>query len=151
VPVEVVCSETGLRVLEYEGQSDCLSLAEKIHSNSDLFAPPASGSLAYAGVAYAGMAILPCSVGTLAQVANGMAPTLLTRAASVCLKERRPLVLAVREMPFDAIQLANMLNLTRAGAVVCAASPAFYGRPRTLEDLADTVVEKVMAHLGINL
>ncbi|MBI5865829.1 MAG: UbiX family flavin prenyltransferase [Planctomycetes bacterium] len=96
-----------------------------------------------------GMVICPCSAHTLASVANGLADNLMLRAALVTLKEHRRLVLVPREMPLGAIELENMLKLTRAGAVVCPASPGFYMRPQSVDDLIDFVVGRVLDQLGI--
>jgi 4-hydroxy-3-polyprenylbenzoate decarboxylase len=110
----------------------------------DLAAPPASGSARFDG-----MVIVPCSVGRLGRLAAGTAEDLISRAADVCLKERRPLVLVVRETPLSAIHLRNMLTLTEAGAVVLPACPSFYHRPQSVEELVDTVVERALDHLGL--
>ena len=93
--------------------------------------------------------MVPCSMGTLGKMANGIADNLLTRAADVCLKERRKLVVVPREMPYNLIHLKNMEQLTLAGAIVIPASPHFYAKPQTIEDLADTVVAKILNHLNV--
>ncbi|MCW5937568.1 MAG: UbiX family flavin prenyltransferase [Fimbriimonadaceae bacterium] len=110
----------------------------------DYFTPPASGSFRHDG-----MVILPCSMGTAGRIANGISNDLTTRAADVCLKERRPLVLVPREMPWNLIMLRNLTALAEAGATVLPASPAWYTRPGSLEDLADTVVARVLQVLGV--
>ncbi len=110
----------------------------------DFFTPPASGSFRHDG-----MVIVPCSMGTAGRIANGISNDLLTRAADVCLKERRPLVLVPREMPWNLIHLRNFTHLAEAGATVLPASPAWYQRPKTLEDLADTVVARILQVLGV--
>jgi 4-hydroxy-3-polyprenylbenzoate decarboxylase len=97
-----------------------------------------------------GMAIIPCSMKTLSAVANSYADSLLTRAADVTLKERRPLVLVVRETPLHAGHLELMLQASRAGAVILPASPAFYGAPKRVEDLADHIVGRTLDSLGID-
>ena len=109
-----------------------------------LFAPPASGSARWEA-----MAVCPCTVGTLGRIACGTGQTLIERAADVMLKERRRLVLVVRETPLSLIHLRNMTALTEAGAVVLPASPSFYSRPADIEDLCRTVTERVLALLGI--
>jgi 4-hydroxy-3-polyprenylbenzoate decarboxylase len=114
------------------------------HSCRNLAAPIASGSFVTAG-----MAIVPCSMGTLARIAAGVSTSLVDRAADVCLKERRRLVLVVRETPYSEIHLENMLRLTRAGAVVLPASPGFYGRASRVEDLVDFVIARTLDHLGV--
>jgi 4-hydroxy-3-polyprenylbenzoate decarboxylase len=93
------------------------------------------------------MVIAPCSTGTAGRIAAGVSTDLITRAADVCLKERRPLVLVVRETPLNVIQLRNLTRLAESGAVVMPACPAFYHRPETIEDLVDTVVERALTHL----
>lgn len=116
----------------------------KLLDSSDYFTPPASGSFRHDG-----MVVIPCSMGTLGRIANGISDDLLTRSADVCLKERRPLVVVPREMPYNLIMLRNMTQLAEAGAVVIPASPAWYGKPTSLEELADTVVARVLQTLGV--
>jgi len=139
--VELIITKNGEAVLKHEGCEDILQNGEKIHKIDDFFAPPATGSSSYYG-----MAILPCSMGTLGRIAAGTSDNLLIRAADVCLKEGRPLVLVPREMPLNEIHLENMLKLKRAGAAIIPASPHFYKHPKTIEELADTVVEKVFSN-----
>lgn len=107
------------------------------------FTPPASGSFRHDG-----MVIVPCSMGTAGRIANGISNDLITRAADVCLKERRKLILVPREMPWNLIHLRNMTQLTEAGATILPASPAWYTNPQTLEELADTVVARILQNLG---
>ena len=95
------------------------------------------------------MAICPCTMGTLGAIANGLADNLIERAADVMLKERRPLVLVPRETPLSAIHLENMLKLARAGAVILPPSPGFYTHPRTVADLVDFVVARILDHLAV--
>jgi 4-hydroxy-3-polyprenylbenzoate decarboxylase len=95
------------------------------------------------------MAVIPASMSSIARIAHGVSDDLLTRAADVMLKERRRLVLVPRESPYSAIHLENMLALTRVGAVIVPASPSFYGRPSTLEDVLDSVLSRVLDHLGL--
>jgi 4-hydroxy-3-polyprenylbenzoate decarboxylase len=116
----------------------------EVFAREDWLSPVASGS--NPGDA---MAICPCTVGTLAAVAAGLADSLIERAADVMLKERRPLVLVPRETPLSAIHLENMLRLARAGAVILPPSPGFYDRPQSLDDLVDFVVARVLDHLGV--
>jgi flavin prenyltransferase len=114
------------------------------HAYQDLGAPLASGSYLVHG-----MAIVPASMRTVAALAAGLELTLVDRAAAVTLKERRPLVVMPRETPFTRIQIENLLRLHDAGAVILPAEPAFYQHPRTLEDLADFMVARVLEHLGL--
>jgi flavin prenyltransferase len=110
----------------------------------DFRAPFASGSAGWDA-----MVVIPCSTGGLARIAHGISDDLVGRAADVMMKERRKLVLVVREMPLSAIHLENMLAVTRAGAVVLPASPSFYSKPATLDALLDTVVGRVLDQLGL--
>jgi 4-hydroxy-3-polyprenylbenzoate decarboxylase len=114
------------------------------YDDTDRGAAPASGSALNAG-----MVICPCSMGTLSAVSVGASRSLVERAADVALKERRPLVMVTRETPLSAIHLENMLRLTRAGAVVMPAAPGFYHRPRSVDDLVDFIVARVLDHLGV--
>ena len=95
------------------------------------------------------MAVCPCSMGTLGAIAGGLADNLIERAADVMLKERKPLVLVPRETPLSAIHLENMLKLARAGAVILPPVPGFYTRPRTVADIVDFVVARVLDHLAV--
>ncbi len=116
-----------------------------ICGRSDYFTPPASGSYRHDG-----MVIAPCSMGTAARIAGGISNDLMTRSADVCLKERRRLVLMVRETPLSLVHLRNLTTVTEAGATVLPAAPAFYGRPTTLEEAVDTVVARALQALGMD-
>ena len=153
--VNFIPSENSLRVLAEEMQiSGRNGLAEKllgkpsikIHqlAESDIAACVASGSYPSSG-----MIILPCSMGTLAGIANGLAQNLIERAADVCLKERRPLVLCVRETPFNKIHLRNMALAADAGATVFPVIPAFYNQPVDSTEMARQFVARVLAHMGL--
>jgi 4-hydroxy-3-polyprenylbenzoate decarboxylase len=153
VPVRLVVSATGWRLLDEElGLGSVDSLREwtgdwadvKVFDDDDRGATPASGSAPSRG-----MVVCPCSMGTLASIAQGTTRSLIERAADVCLKERRPLVLVPRETPYSAIHLENMLRVTRAGAVVLPASPGFYHRPKGIGELVDFVVGRVLSQLGL--
>jgi flavin prenyltransferase len=115
-----------------------------MYSDDDRGATPASGSAPSRG-----MVVCPCSMGTLASIAQGTTRSLIERAADVVLKERRRLVLVPRETPYSAIHLENMLRLTHAGAVVLPASPGFYHRPQRIDDLVDFVVGRVLSQLDV--
>jgi len=119
--------------------------AIRIVDRKDYFCPPASGSFVHDG-----MVIVPCSMGTAGRIANGISDDLVTRAADVCLKERRKLILVPREMPWNLIQIRNMLQLTEAGATVLPASPGFYHKPQSISDLIDHVVARIFQQLGID-
>ena len=114
-------------------------------SRKNYFTPPASGSFRHDG-----MVIVPCSMGTAGRIASGISDDLATRAADVCLKEGRKLILVPREMPWNLIHLRNMTALAEAGAVILPASPAFYHQPKTIDDLIDTVVARILQNLGID-
>jgi 4-hydroxy-3-polyprenylbenzoate decarboxylase len=141
--VHIVISDTARQIAGIEHVD--LSEFDAIYAeNSNLAADIASGSFCYDG-----MAIVPCSMKTLAAVSNGFADNLITRAADVCLKERRPLLLLLREMPLSRIHLKNMLAADEAGATVMVASPPFYQHPETIDDLVDMVVARVLDHMGV--
>ena len=117
----------------------------ELFHHKDVSAPIASGSFAIDG-----MAVVPCSGGTLGRIAHGISDGLIDRAADVCLKERRRLVLVPREMPLSLIHLRNMTSVTEAGAIVLPASPGFYHKPTSVNDLIDMVAGRVLATLGIH-
>jgi 4-hydroxy-3-polyprenylbenzoate decarboxylase len=153
--VHFVASENSLRVLAEElGVSGRNDLLEKLlggapnktiqHPDSDIGAAIASGSHPSSG-----MIVLPCSMGTLAAIANGLANSLIARAADVTLKERRPLILCVRETPFNRIHLRNMTLAAEAGAVIFPCIPAFYFRPADSTEMARQFVCRVLAHIGL--
>ncbi|MGA9063381.1 MAG: UbiX family flavin prenyltransferase [Terracidiphilus sp.] len=153
--VHFVASENSLRVLAEElGVSGRNDLFEKLlgappaktvqHADADIGAPIASGSHPSNG-----MIILPCSMGTLAAIALGLADSLIARAADVTLKERRPLILCVRETPFNRIHLRNMTLAAEAGATIFPCIPAFYNHPAGSEEMARQFAYRVLAHLGL--
>lgn len=121
------------------------SMADHVYEDSDMFAPIASGSFRFDV-----MFIAPCTESTVAKIANGIADTLITRAASVCIKEGRKLVLLVRETPKSAIMLENELKLARLGVVIMDANPGFYPRPETVEDIVDIVVGRCLDQVGVD-
>lgn len=141
--VSLVVTAPGCDVVKFEGQQALFDYADRTFDVDDFFAECASGSADYAG-----MAVVPCSMGTLGRIAAGTSDNLLVRSADVCLKERRPLVIVPREMPYNLIHIENMERVTRAGAIVVPASPQFYSRPASIEELVDTVVAKILKHLG---
>ncbi|WP_457678952.1 UbiX family flavin prenyltransferase [Thermovibrio sp.] len=144
--VDLIFSETGRRVFEFELElpvekflSTLPSDLVKVYEPSDLFAPPSSGSHRTLG-----MVVAPCSAGTLGHIASGSTVNLIHRAADVSLKEGRPLVLLFRESPLNRVHAENILKLIDAGAKVLPASPAFYAKPKTLEEAVDFVVERAL-------
>jgi flavin prenyltransferase len=153
--IHLVPSENSLRVIAEElGISGRTGLAEKLlghpstkitqHSENDVGASIASGSYPSSG-----MIILPCSMGTLGRIANGVAGNLIERAADVCLKERRPLILCLRDTPFNKIHIRNMGLAADAGATIFPVMPAFYARPVDSAEMAKHFVDRVLAHFGL--
>jgi 4-hydroxy-3-polyprenylbenzoate decarboxylase len=153
--VHFVASENSLRVMAEElGVSGRTQFLEKLlgappqktvqHSDADIGAAIASGSYPSNG-----MIVLPCSMGTLAAIAHGLANSLIARAADVTLKERRPLILCVRETPFNRIHLRNMTLAAEAGAVIFPCIPAFYNKPTDSTEMARQFVYRVLAHIGL--
>jgi flavin prenyltransferase len=124
--------------------ADLLSLADVVHKDADLGAPIASGSFRAHG-----MVVVPCSAGTLAKVAQGFTDNLVARAAHVCLKERRPLILTVREAPYPRPMLVNMLAAHDAGATLLPAAPGFYHRPSTVDELVAGITARTLDLLGL--
>ena len=142
--VAVVLSRTAEEVWRHECGGSPRDCGYPIYEGRDYAAPFASGSSAPDA-----MAVVPASMSCVARIAHGISDDLLTRAADVMLKERRRLVLVPRETPVSAIHLENMLAVTRAGAVVLPASPSFYGHPRSVDDVIDTVLARLFDHLGL--
>ena len=154
--VWLVISSHGLRLLETEMGIDSVdALAARVgvdawkrhvttFDDRDRGARPASGSARTAG-----MAVCPCSMGTLSAIASGASRSLIERAADVTLKERRRLVLVPRETPLSVVHLRNMLEVTTAGAIVLPAAPGFYHRPTTIDQLIDFVVARILDHLEV--
>jgi flavin prenyltransferase len=153
--INFVASENSLRVFAEELQlSGRNNLPEKLlgapcpklqhHTDNDIAANIASGSYPADG-----MIILPCSMGTLAAIANGLASNLIQRAADVCLKERRPLILCVRETPLNRIHLRNMQLASDAGAIIFPTIPTLYNLPQSTTEMARQFVDRVLAHIGL--
>lgn len=144
VETHVVFTKTGRLVWEHEVGGDPKALGFPIWGPMDFTAPFASGSALFDG-----MVVLPCSAGSLGRIAHGLSADLLGRAADVMLKERRTLVLCLRELPYSLIHVRNMEQLLLAGARILPASPGFYHRPESIEDLVDSVVGRVLDQLGL--
>ncbi|KAF1360979.1 Phenylacrylic acid decarboxylase [Lizonia empirigonia] len=147
IETHLVISKWAHATLKYEtplGAAEITELATKIYGHRDVSAPPASGSFQHDG-----MIIVPCSMKTLAAVRCGIGEDLITRAADVSLKEDRKLVLVVRETPLNEIHLDNMLALRRAGAVIFPPMPAFYTQPKSLDDVINQSVGRMLDSMGI--
>ena len=145
--IGIVMSDNARDVWKFElGNTDYEKLPFKIYSKSDFFAPFASGSAKYNT-----MIVCPCSMGTLARIASGISNDLTTRAADVILKERRKLILVPRDTPYSLIHINNMKTITEAGGIICPASPSFYSRPESFEQLAATVVDRVLDLAGLEI
>lgn len=144
VEVYVIISETAQIVARLE-EVDLSGYPAHYEANSDLAAGIASGSFQFDA-----MAVIPCSMKSLAAIANGYATTLIARAADVCLKERRKLILVLRETPYSRVHLINMIAAHDAGAVIMPASPPLYTHPKTLDDLADMIAARVLDHCEIS-
>lgn len=151
--VHIIITDSGKKVMKYETDYDTDSLLNrfkdsssniKVHDVENLFAPTASGSFKTDG-----MIIMPCSMSTLGEISNGVSKNLLGRSSDVCLKERRKLIIVPRETPFNTIHLKNMINLSEAGAIILPAMPGFYHIPKSLEDIINFVVGKVLDALDI--
>ena len=145
--VGIVMSDNAKDVWKYElGNEDYKNYSFTFYDKTNFFAPFASGSAKYET-----MIICPCSMGTMARIASGISNDLTTRAADVILKERRKLVLVVRDTPYSLIHINNMQTITQAGGIICPASPSFYSKPQSFEDLASTVVDRVLDLAGLDV
>ncbi len=143
----LIITDSAREIMEIEtdfSPEETEDLASYAHEPEDFSAPVASGSHPFDA-----MVVVPCSMGTLAGIASGSSDTLITRAADVCLKEKRRLILVLRETPLSLVQLRNMVAVAEAGAVVLPACPAFYSRPKSLEELVDVLVGRVLDLLGV--
>ena len=157
----LVTSKPGRRILSLEtdtklsgnADKDKKILVEKFNFNEDLLEVidenDVGASIASGSFRTSGMAIVPCSTGSLGSLANGISRGLIERAADVCLKERRKLIIVPRETPYSLIHLENMTKLTRAGAVILPASPGFYNIPKKIDDLIDMISSRVLEKLDI--
>ena len=148
VETHIIISEWGARNVRIETKSTLdyvKSLAAKVHEDDNMAAPISSGSFRTDG-----MAIVPCSMKTLASIANALDDSLVSRAAGVCIKEQRKLVVVPRETPLSKIHLENMVKLAAAGAVILPAMPGFYHAPKTVDDLVNHIVGKVLDQFGID-
>jgi 4-hydroxy-3-polyprenylbenzoate decarboxylase len=143
--VGLVWSDNAFTVWKQElGNEDYSSFPFKVWEKNDFMAPFASGSSSYTA-----LVICPCSMGMVGRIANGISNDLVTRAADVMLKERRKLICVVRETPYNLIHLRNMTAITEAGGIICPATPSFYSNPKTIEEAADTVIQRVIQLCGL--
>ncbi len=144
--IALVLSDNAATVWEHElGNRDFEALPFKVWGKNDFLAPFASGSSTFGT-----LIICPCSMGTLGRIAGGISNDLITRAADVILKERRKLICVVRETPYNLIHLRNMTIVTEAGGIICPATPSFYSIPKTIEEVAETVIDRVLQLAGIH-
>lgn len=143
--VGIVMSDNAKQVWRVElDNDDYKNYPYTFYDKNDFMAPFASGSAKFDT-----MVIVPCSMGTLGRIASGISDDLVTRAADVILKERRKLILVVRDTPFNLIHIRNMQTVTEAGGIICPAIPSFYSKPQTIEELALTVVNRVIDLIGL--
>ena len=143
----IVITENAKQVWETElGNDHYKNLSVKNYSTTDFTAPFASGSGKFNT-----MIIIPCSMGTLGRIASGISNDLITRAADVVLKERRKLICVVRDTPYSLIHIRNMETVTLAGGIICPATPSFYSLPKTIDELAATVVDRVLDLAGFDI
>lgn len=140
-----VISDSGKEVADYElGNGWTTNLNIKEYSNKSFFAPFASGSSEYDA-----LVVIPCSMGTLGRIASGTSEDLISRAADVMLKERKKLILVIREMPYNLIHIKNMEIISLAGGIILPANPSFYSHPQSINELVMTVVDRVFDNLKI--
>lgn len=143
--IALIVSETGEQVWHYEMEEDFpVSEPIKRYNNFSFFAPTASGSAGYDA-----MVVIPCTAGTLGRIANGISNDLIARSADVMLKERKTLILTLRESPYNLIHIENMQKVTLAGGIIFPASPSFYSKPQDINSLTDTVTDRVLGLLGL--
>lgn len=143
----VVMTENARLVWKTElGEESFRNFPVKFYENNDFMAPFASGSGKYNT-----MIIAPCSMGTLGRIANGISSDLITRAADVVLKERRKLICMVRDTPYNLVHIRNMETVTLAGGIICPATPSFYSLPKTIEEVAATVTDRVLDLAGLDI
>ncbi len=147
IEIGILLSDNAKIVWETELENDNYkNYPFTFYDKNDFNAPFASGSAKYDT-----MVIIPCSMGTLGRIANGISNDLLSRAADVILKERRKLILVARETPYSLIHINNMKLVTEAGGIICPATPSFYSQPKTIEEVAKTVVDRVLDLMEIDI
>jgi len=145
--LSIVMTENAKEVWKIELENEEFgNLPVKFYQQQDFNAPFASGSGQYDT-----MIIIPCSMGTLGRIASGISNDLISRAADVVLKERRKLICVIRDTPYNLIHIRNMETITLAGGIICPATPSFYSKPQTIEEVAATVVDRVLDLAGIDI
>ncbi len=145
--LSIVMSDNAKDVWRTElGEDNYGSFHARYFDKNDFYSPIASGSARYDA-----LIIVPCSMGTLGRIATGISNDLVTRAADVMLKERRKLILVVRDTPYNLVHIRNMETVTLAGGIICPASPSFYSQPQNLEEAAATVVDRVLDLAGLQI
>jgi flavin prenyltransferase len=143
--LSIVITDNAKEVWHTEiGDESYKNLPVKYYTKNDFSAPFASGSGQYNC-----MVIVPCSMGTLGRIATGISNDLITRAADVILKERRKLICVARETPYNLVHIKNMETITLAGGIICPATPSFYSKPQTIEQVANTVVDRIIDLMGL--
>ena len=143
--VGVIMSDNAKQVWEFELENTAFTnYPFTFYAKNDFMAPFASGSAKFDT-----MVVVPCSMGTLGRIASGVSDDLITRAADVILKERRKLILVARDTPLNLIHIRNMQTVTEAGGIICPAVPSYYSKPKTIEDVAMTVVNRIVDLIGL--
>jgi len=146
--IHLIISENGRKIVDMEivgGTDEIIKYAHKSFSNDDLAAAPSSGTSAYDA-----MIIVPCSMSTLCKISSGIGDTLICRAAAVMLKEHKKLIIVPRETPLSSIHIECMLRLSQSGAIILPAMPAFYMKPKSIDDLVNYIVAKILDAIGIS-
>lgn len=145
--IALIVTRNGEEVSRYEDDASWMANSRFTrYDNDDLFAPPASGSASFDA-----MVIIPCSMGMAGRIAAGISNDLASRAADVMLKERRRLILVPREAPLSTIHLRNLTTLSECGAIICPATPSFYSHPQDIENLCETIIERILTLLGVEV
>ena len=143
--IALIVTRNGEEVCRYEDVASWMANPRFTrYDNDNLFAPPASGSASFDA-----MVIIPCSMGMAGRIAAGISNDLTSRAADVMLKERRRLILVPREAPLSTIHLRNLTTLSECGAIICPAAPSFYSHPQDIENLCETIIERILTLLGV--
>ena len=153
IPLHLLISKSGLSIIEHEtgrSWSDWLADLRKFGNIETPAIDNLGASISSGSYPTRGMVIAPCSMGSLGRIASGISGNLIERAADVCMKERRPLILLARETPLSAIHLQNMLSITHSGGIIMPPVPAFYTKPKQISELVEHTIDRVMALLNID-